>query len=127
MRTANTRIKVRRETLISKLTAEVERRERDHQRKLEKYECDRLLALARLEEAIEDYLALMRDEPEKALERVEGSYRGRSATVKFPNVGLPDEPSDRETGRIRRMLSVLEAAEDETISISAEDEYARFL
>ena len=128
---ANTRVKVRREVLIEKLTAERERIVSEHARVVEKYEKANEEYIDRLKREILDFQTLLEVDPAKALSRVEASY-GRSrrdrTSVKFPALlALEPVTDDPDTRKIDRSLAVLRAAEDETLAIAADDEYAKFL
>ena len=127
---ANTRVKVRRETLIAKLEGERQRMIDRGKRDQETYEAARQAWLEKLAAACEDFAALARSDPDKAVKRTDHYYRsgsGYGTEVHFGTLTYPDKPSKASVGKIDRMLAVLRVADDETISIAAEDEYAAYL
>lgn len=125
---ATTRVKVKRETLLGRMQKEramvVSKFERDtaqYEQALEQF-------LLKLEDEVEKFLELIGTDRERALERVDAkSYGGKGGVqVTFSRVKLPVAPR-LDTQRLDRQIAVLEAAEDEVLSIAAEDEYARYL
>lgn len=124
-RTANTRIKVKRETLIVKLREARAKREQDYLKNLERYDGDRGRLAHALATDVAAFTALLNADPDKALARVESDY-DRGVKIRFPKLKLPTKPG-LQTADIDRLLRVLEVAEDEIVSIAADDDYARFL
>lgn len=131
---ANTRVKVKRTTLIEKLEearkAEVER----YRKEKEAYDQKKEKHLTDLIAGVENWLTLAQSNPDKALKEV--GY-GRSygsdgntkyfSTIHIHTVEYPKEVPQAYVGHIDRMLKILKASEDETISVSTEDDYAKYL
>lgn len=122
----NTRIKVKRDVLIGRLRDEVARRLTEHKKALMRYDSEQAAFALRLEEEVTSYKILLADDYEKAFARVGSGFGGEKVAVGFPRLRLPIEPK-LDVKRLDKMISILDAAMDETISIAADDDYARYL
>lgn len=123
---ATTRVKVKRETLLKQMQKERDRVVAKYERENEQYEQALDQFLVKLETAVDEFANLIGNDRDRALERMDSaSYRG-GVKITIPKLKLPREPH-LDTQRLDRQIAVLEAAEDEVLSIAAEDEYARYL
>jgi hypothetical protein len=128
---ANTRVKVRREVLIEKLEAERKRIVAAHDAEVRKAEKQRAALLSAMADELDELANLLVVDPDAIIRRVEGYYRSNKrdgVAIRFPRLSLPADPSDAaQTYKIDRSIAVLKAAEDDTLSIAANDEYAKYL
>ena len=124
----NTRIKVSREKLLQKLRAERAKIGARYERDMEKYKEAADGFERKLLQALIHFDELLKNDPVAAMKRVEDrGYGGdRGVKIRFPALKRPQEPK-LDTTKIDRHIRVLEMAEDETLSISADDEYAGYL
>ncbi len=121
---ANTRIKVRRETLIDKLETQKKANEKKYEKEKIKYEEDVESFRPKLEKAIADVLKLSN---EKLVEKVSSGWGNDSQRLEIKIV-VPQKPlSNYNNNRLDKMISVLKAGADEFISVSTQDEYADYL
>lgn len=121
-----TRIKVSRETLLARLRAERERQASAYTKAEFEYDQKMQAFLPKLEDEIESFVELIATDADKALERIDANYDGARVMVRFPRLRLPSRPK-LDTRRLDQMISILDAASDEFISIAADDDYARYL
>lgn len=123
---ANTRIKVKRTTLLSRLQAA-------KAEAIAKYEADmsvwgqKIAAWrAEVDAAVKAFAGAWDPADEDLYEEHWGSSRQHPGYIKVDCPKRPDAPQ-LNTSKLDYMIRILEASEDEHISISADDDYARWL
>lgn len=121
-----TRIKVRRDTLLRKLVQERARLTAAHEKAEFDYDRKIIPFLQALEGTAEAFIELLATDPDKALTRVSSSYDGGKVTVSLPGLKQPSAPT-LDTRQLDKMISILDSAADEFISVAANDDYARYL
>jgi hypothetical protein len=128
---ANTRVKVPRDVLIDKLEAERQTILDTHERRAGEVRRERASYAKQLIRALAEVRRLAQADPAMALEHVDRKHRGYEkevASVVLHDLPAPPRsPGEPNTLKLDRMLAVLRAATDDTLSIAAEDEYARYL
>ena len=123
---ANTRIKIRRDVLLARLQSERARLGVEYETAEFEYDQRMVAFLPRLEDELEKWGDLLATDTDKALERISSGYEGGKVSLAFPKLKLPLAPK-LDTGNLDRMIRFLEIADEESISIAADDQYARYL
>src|SRR5438046_2063778 len=104
---ANTRVKVRREVLIEKLTAERDRIVSEHGKDVARLERERTEMVGKLKQEVDAYRLLLDEDADAALSRLDSYYRTRGkdgASVRFPKLHalreIDDEPKTYKVDRM---------------------------
>lgn len=120
-----TRLKVEKAVLLKKLRDERRRQTEKHKLALDLFDGRLALAAERVAVALEGFAAQLRANPAKAIEKTSTSYQGDRLTVPC-SVAVPSRPT-LNTGKLDRLIRVLESSTDETISVSTDDDWAAYL
>jgi hypothetical protein len=125
----NTRVKVKREFLIEKIKEKLAREQKNYDDQLAKFEG----AIVAQSEAVAKELAELSKkiskDPKNTSLYLDNSrgYRRDRILVYLQTEVMVESPSDYEIKRLSKTIRVLEAATDDTISVSTMDEYYEYL
>lgn len=125
----NTRVKVKREFLIEKIKEKLAREQKKYDDQLAKFEG----AIVAQSEAVAKELAELSKkiskDPKNTSLYLDNSrgYRRDRILVYLQTEVMVESPSDYEIKRLSKTIRVLEAATDDTISVSTMDEYYEYL
>lgn len=125
----NTRVKVKREFLIEKIKEELAKEQKKYDDAVSVYasalEAQSVAVAAELR-ALADKIDL--DPKNTTLySRAEHYWRGDRIMISLETRAAVETPSDYEIKRLKKTIRVLEAATDDTISVSSMDDYYHFL
>lgn len=119
---ANTRIKIRRDDLVTKLQQNKVEQEAKFGADTKAY----WSGIGKTAVAIKSALkALEKLNQADLVDRVSSGYRG-DTSIDIGKIDIPHEPT-LNTHELDKMIRVLEASCDETISVAVGDAYARYL
>jgi hypothetical protein len=124
-----TRVKVKREFLIEKIKEKLAREQKKYDDQLAKFEG----AIVAQSEAVAKELAELSKkiskDPKNTSLYLDNSrgYRRDRILVYLQTEVMVESPSDYEIKRLSKTIRVLEAATDDTISVSTMDEYYEYL
>lgn len=122
---ANTRIKIKREDMVDKLKTTRAAHLKNHEKATLKYQSDVDKCQSKIREALQRAIHESNHDFDTLYKKLNRNYHGQ-VTVDLGKLNLPSEPAC-DTRELDRMIRVLEASCDDTISVAVGDAYARYL
>lgn len=119
---ANTRIKIRRDDLIAKLQKTKTEQDAKFEASTKAYWAGIGQTAVTIKAALK---ALEKLNQSDLVDKVSSGYRG-DTSINIGKIDIPNEPT-LNTHELDKMIRVLEASCDETISVAVGDAYARYL
>lgn len=124
----NTRVKVKREFLIEKIKERLDRAQAKYDAKLKEYEgVIETQSLAVAKELTELAAAIKKDPKNTTLYADAGRFWNHGIVITLKTQAVVTSPDDNIIRRLQKSIRVLEAATDDTISVSTMDEYYDYI
>lgn len=124
----NTRVKVKREFLIEKIKEQLAKEQERYDKQLADFETAIVAqSTAVAKELAELSKAISKNPKDIALYTDAGRFWLHGIVITLKTKATVDSPSKNEIKRLEKTIRVLEAATDDTISVSSMDDYYHYL